>query len=209
MRHLKTFLGITAALVPLTATLFHVGAVTAQTRAPAVNTSGVAGPTGMAANPAASIGPSMPQRGDSGPHRGDGGRPAQGATGFAGTGLCANGFAKSREAVVPNMPNGQVIYNWYECEGPAPQCAAERAAATQSPPVMTSAVRQNPGGAEQSGPFTIRVDYRQSADYHCSTPPLHCINKTANGGANYVNINVSSAFGSRLNYRCTYVWNQG
>jgi hypothetical protein len=39
---------------------------------------------------------------------------------------------------------------------------------------------------------------------------LQCLPKAQNGNANYVNVEVKREFiGDKIDYKCTYIWNQG
>lgn len=138
-------------------------------------------------------------------------QPAQPAPGgFAQTpttGVCSAGFSKVSDS--KGLAGGQEVYSVYTCQGDAPKCPVQRAAA-EKPPALDSALRESPGGADASGPFTVRVSYKAAYDYSCTTPPLQCLSKALNGNANYVNLEVRRAFlGDKIEYKCSYIWNQG
>lgn len=214
MHNFKKLLGAAAA-IPLAIALAYPAVVTAQAqqRTAQPDSSGpTRKPTATPTQPTVP-GVNPQQRGSDGasPFQAmPNSRPPQAAGNYASplpTGVCSQGFAKVAEAL--GMQGGKQVYSQYTCEGDAPKCPVEKAAAEKGPSLQ-SVNRQNPGGAEGSGPFTIGVNYKVNYEYGCSTPPLKCLDKAQNGHANYVEVEVKRSFvGDRVNYRCRYVWNQG
>lgn len=207
----KTFMAAGAAL-PLALALIYPSAGTAQVQQKAVPTSpGGTAPTKTQTAPVAgaAAGGMAQTPSTANPDARPTAPGAQPATGFASpppTGVCSQGFAKVAE--IKGMHQGKQVYTSYNCEGQAPKCPVERAAAEKEPSLVNvQKVAGGPEGGAGSTSFQIRVNYKAAYEYTCGIP-AKCLDTAQNGNANSVQVDLSR-LGDKVVYKCTYVWNQG